>query len=316
MLKKRLAVLVMIVTFFAILIGFVLKVSESEKTKIVVVLKDLDTQYWEIVKAGAEKGFKDFNIEGKVVAPSYQTEEEVQETLLLKILEENPDLLIVSPIGSIVIPLLEEFVKKDIPVLLLDTNDPWQGKTAYIGTDNINLGRKAGALLASELQPGDEIAIIGGDVTASVIGERVAGAKSSLEAAGIKIAAEKIKIANEPSPVKEAMTEILQTHPTIKGVYATTDIMAINALEVIEEHGYKMPVIGADGITEMVELIKQGTLTGTVAQNPYDMGYISVETALKVINGENVEKTIDSGVDIITEDNAAQKLEFLEKLLK
>ncbi|WP_181833288.1 sugar ABC transporter substrate-binding protein [Bacillus taeanensis] len=314
--KKRLLLLVMIFTFSAILIGFVLKVSGNEKPKVVVVLKDLDTQYWEIVKGGAEKGFRDFNIDGKIVAPSYQSEEETQEELLPKILKENPDLLIISPIGSTVIPMLKEFVKKDIPVLLLDTNDPWEGKTAYIGTDNLNLGRKAGALLASELQPGDEVAIIAGDISVSPIKERVAGAKASLEGAGIKIATEKLKLPNEPLPVKKEMREILQTNPNVKGVFATTDIMAVSALEAIKEQGYHMPVIGADGIIEMIELIKEGTLTGTVAQNPYDMGYIGVETALKVLNGKKVEKNIDSGVDIITEDNAAQKLEFLEKLLR
>ncbi|GAA3333728.1 hypothetical protein GCM10020331_098920 [Ectobacillus funiculus] len=73
--------------------------------------------------------------------------------------------------------------------MLLDTYDPWKDKTAYIGTDNLNLGRIAGELLASHLQPGDEAALIGGDIP--VIGKRIEGAKMSLEAAGIKIATEK-----------------------------------------------------------------------------------------------------------------------------
>lgn len=54
----------------------------------------------------------------------------------------------------------------------------------------------------------------------------------------------------------------------------------------------------------------------TVAQNPYDMWYISVETAWKVIKGEKVSKTVDTGIDLITKDNTKQKLDFLKKLLK
>lgn len=34
--------------------------------------------------------------------------------------------------------------------------------------------------------------------------------------------------------------------PDVKGLFATTDIMALSALEVIEEHGGKMPIIGVD----------------------------------------------------------------------
>jgi ribose transport system substrate-binding protein len=45
------------------------------------------------------------------------------------------------------------------------------------------------------------------------------------------------------------------------------------------------------------------------------MGYLSVENALKAINGETVETRIDSGIDIITKDNAKEKLDFLTQLL-
>ena len=46
------------------------------------------------------------------------------------------------------------------------------------------------------------------------------------------------------------------------------------------------------------------------------MGYISIETALKVIKGEDVKRNIDTGVDIISKDNAKLKLDFLRELLK
>ncbi|WP_078409002.1 sugar ABC transporter substrate-binding protein [Priestia abyssalis] len=317
MLKKKLLFLLMIVVFSAILIGFIFKSFIGEKPKVVVVLKELNTQYWEIVKAGAEKGFRDFDIDGKVIAPSHGSEEAVQDYMLENVLKEHPDVLVVSPVESpAVTSILQKFVENKIPVLLIDTNIPWENETSYIGTDNFNLGIKAGALLASLLQPGDEVALIGGDLKSPVFGERIKGAKFSLEAVGIKIATEKVELPNESLPVRTAMKTILQNHPDIKGLFATTDIMALNALEVIGEHERNMPVIGTDGITEMVESIEDGTLTGTVAQNPYDMGFISVENALKVMKGEKIEKTIDTGIDIIIEENAQERLDFLKKILK
>ncbi|MCM3653354.1 sugar ABC transporter substrate-binding protein [Metabacillus litoralis] len=194
--------------------------------------------------------------------------------------------------------------------MLLDTDYPWKNKTSYIGTNNLELGRKAGALLASKLQPGDKVAIIAGG------GDRVKGAKISLEAAGINITVEKLGLENEAKPVKEAMETILWDYPDLKGVFATTDIMAVNAFKVIEEHELKMPVIGADGIIEMIELIENEELPGTVAQNPFDMGYLSIEAAMKVINGEKVDINIDSGVDFIIKGNSKQRLDFLGNLLE
>ncbi len=310
--KKNL-IFILIFAFFFTLIGFISKPFADEKPKVVVVLKDFNAEYWKIIKAGAEKGFRDFEVDGKVIAPKDGTVE-AQRHMLENVLKERPDVLIVSPTyPDYIIPALEGFVEMNIPVLLLDTYDPWENKTSYIGTDNFNLGRIAGELLASHLQPGDKAALIGGDM--QIIGKRIEGAKISLEDAGIKIAAEKVGLSDHPKTTRKAMETILRDHPDVKGIITTNDIVALDALKIIKDQGLKMPVIGADGIIKTIELIEDGTLTGTVAQNPYDMGYLSIETALKVINGEDVKRNIDTGVDIISKDNAKLKLDFLRELL-
>lgn len=312
--RKKLLFPLIIIAFPAILLGFISKPFVDEKPKVVVVLKDLNTQYFEIMKAGAEEGFQDFNIDGLVIAPRYKSKKDVQEYLLETVLKEKPDVLVISPVESpVVMSKLQKFVETGIPVLLVDTDVSLENKISYIGTENYELGRKAGELLASELQPGDEVAIISGNFASPISGDRVRGAKSSLEEAGIKIATEKRDLPNEPSPVKNAMREILRNNPNIKGVFATTDIMALSVLEELEEQGYKMPVIGTDGIIEMVELVEEGKLSGTVAQNPYVMGYLSAQTAMQVAKGKNVDTIIDSGVDIIIKGNGDERLAFLEK---
>jgi ribose transport system substrate-binding protein len=314
--KKSKLLLLIVFVFSAIIIGFITKSFADEKPKVVVVFKDLNSQYWEILNAGVIKGFQDFGIDGKVLAPRVGTIEE-QNAILEQVLKEKPDVLVVSPIvPSEAIPILEKFVEINIPVLLLDTDDPWANKTSYIGTNNFELGEKAGSLIASHLQPGDEVALIGGDLSSPVSGDRMRGAKQSLEDAGIIVAAQITELSNDSKPVRNAMTTILKNHHDIKGVMASNDEIALKALDVINERGMNIPVTGADGTTEMLELIKDGKLPGTVAQNPYDMGYLSVENALKVAEGEKVEKNIDSGVDIIIKENAEGRLKFLNKLLK
>lgn len=314
--KKSFKYLIFIAAVSAILIAFILKIMDDEKPKVVVVLKDLDTQYWHIVKAGAEKGFRDFGLEGKVIAPSYKSDENEQGKMLDDILKEKPDVLVVSPLETpIYMSKLEEFEDHNIPVLLLDTDIPLKNKSSYIGTDNYELGIKAGTLLASELQPGDEVALIAGNLSSPVAGDRLRGAKASLEFVGIKVASEKVDIESEPIQVKKAVKEILQNHPNVKGIFCTNDIMALSALEEIEGQGYQMPVVGTDGIIEMVKLVEEGELSGTVAQNPYDMGYLSAQAAMKVAKGNKVDTNIDSGVDIIIKGNGNERITFLKKVL-
>ncbi|MCM3653343.1 sugar ABC transporter substrate-binding protein [Metabacillus litoralis] len=316
MLKKLTLPLLVIFTLSFILIVYIYQQSIDEKPKVTVVLKDLNSEYGRIVEAGLRKGFHDFDLEGKVVAPTSESFFE-QVDLLESILMENPDILIISPLyPNYSIPTLEKFIEKNIPVFLLDTDYQWENKTAYIGTDNVDLGRTAGALLGSQLQPGNEVAIIGLDLYSPVASERIKGAKLSLEAIGINIVAEKVNVYSEPSKVKAEIETILEENPKMKGIMATNDELALIAFEVITEHGLNISIIGADGLNDMIKLIEEGDLSGTVAQNPYDMGYLSIETARKVLNGENVEKHIDSGIDIIIKGNGKQRLDFQNRFLK
>lgn len=91
------------------------------------------------------------DIEGEIIAPTNLLFLE-QVDMLGRVLIENPDILIIYPMyPHYTIPTLERFIEKDIPVFLLDTYHQWDNKTTYIGTDNVALGRRAGALLGSEL---------------------------------------------------------------------------------------------------------------------------------------------------------------------
>jgi len=313
--KKWLVMLIIAIFLSTVVEGTAKFLRKDNRPKVVVVLQDLDIQHWNVVKAGAEKGFEEFDIDGKVVAPSNKSKKDTLEYTLKSILNEHPDVLVVAPDGSpAVMSILKKFIEHKIPVLLVDTDVPLEHKTAYIGTDNFELGRKGGELLASQLQPGDEVALpfLVEDLIHPALSERIKGATLSLEDAGIKIVTEQIR----SSSMRKVVTTILQKHPDVKGVYATTDISAIETLEVMKKQGLKMPVIGADGIIQMIKLIEDGTLPGTVAQNPYDMGYLSIETVSKILKGEKIKKNIDTGVDIISKDNANLRLEFLKESLK
>jgi ribose transport system substrate-binding protein len=312
-LKKGKVMLVMGAVISVMVLGFISISFADKKPTVVVVLKAADSEYWKIMKAGIEKGFKDFGIDGKVMVPSEATPQE-QVELLNKTYKEKPDIIITAPYSSSVGPTLETLT--DIPILLIDTDLTIKNKTAYIGTDNNELGKKAGAFLASQLQPRDKVAIIGGDLSFPVFRDRVEGATNSLQNAGIEIAYTKTGIADDPKAVQKAISMVLREQPDIKGVVTTHDTIAFPVIKELEKQGLSIPVIGPDGLTEMLEFIAEETIPGTMAQNPYDMGYLSVETAMKVINGENVEKFVDSGVDIIIKENAQNRLNFYEKLVK
>lgn len=303
--------------FLAILIGAIFEFPKKDnRLTVMIVSKTVKTEYWRAFNIGAERALNELRLNGKVIISDSGHSITNQADLLNKLLKQHPDALVIAPTQSqSIIPILMEYKKKNIPVLLADTDVEWKDKTSFIGTDNFILGKKAGALLASMLQPGDQVALIHGTLSDTVSGKRIEGAKESLEEAGIQVVVQRQGY-DEFWNVKSAMTSILQSYPDIKGVFATDDLLALDALQVIEQKGLKIPVVGTEGNAKMVKYIKEGKLSATIAQNPYDMGYISVEQAFKAIKGEKVRKSIDSGTDIITQDNAKDKLDLQEKLLR
>ncbi|SFJ88268.1 sugar ABC transporter substrate-binding protein [Thermoflavimicrobium dichotomicum] len=288
---------------------------EDGRPKVMVILKTLSSQYWKFVEAGAKEAAKKLNVDVTIVGPSSEAKIDEQISLLEDAITQEPDALVVSPSQPVtVIPAFEMAKKKKIPVLLVDTDADWDDKVTFLGTDNYTAGKKGGEQLASMLKPGDKVAIIAGALGNTAMDHRVKGAKEVLQAKGIKVVAEQPADSDKEKALS-VMENILQKNPDIKGVFSANDDMAIGALRALEARKLKIPVIGTDGTIEALESIQAGNLSGTIAQNPYQMGYKGVETALKAIRKEKVSKRIDTGVDVITRKNAQKKMNFLKGLL-
>ena len=63
-------------------------------------------------------------------------------------------------------------------------------------------------------------------------------------------------------------------------------------------------IIGFDGNQSAIDKIVAGELAGTVAQQPYDMGYQAVKAAYDAAQGNSVEAGISVPAKLITKENA------------
>jgi ribose transport system substrate-binding protein len=49
-------------------------------------------------------------------------------------------------------------------------------------------------------------------------------------------------------------------------------------------------------------------MEATIAQSPYTMGWLGVESLIKLINGETLDPVIDTGTEVVTAENAEEYL--------
>ena len=93
--------------------------------------------------------------------------------------------------------------------------------------------------------------------------------------------------------------------------------MAIAAARAAKgNEAYKNTIfMGFDGIKSACEAILEGTESMSVAQEAYDMGYKSVAATVAKLNGTELPEFINSGVSIITKENAQKRLDDLNSYL-
>ncbi|OAS89274.1 MULTISPECIES: sugar ABC transporter substrate-binding protein [Metabacillus] len=288
--------------------------SNEEKPKVVVVLQSLTSEYWNFVQAGAKQAFKDFNVDGTILGPSSESQVMEQINMMQDALTKGPDALVVSATQpETAIPTFNQYKESDIPVLLINQDVDWDNKVTFIGTDNFTAGKKGGELLASMLQKGDKVALIGGVLGSQTHRDRLDGAKEALVAAGMEVVAEQ-PADSDKSKAMNVMENIIESNTGLKGVFVSSDDMAMGASRGVQNKGADVQVVGLDGTVESLESVIKDNTVGTVAQNPYDMGYKGVENAIKAIKGDSVEKRIDTGAEVITKENAQERLDFLKSI--
>jgi ribose transport system substrate-binding protein len=89
------------------------------------------------------------------------------------------------------------------------------------------------------------------------------------------------------------MENIIQGNKDIQGVFAQNDEMALGAVKAIQAAGLKnVIVVGFDATDDAMAAVKAGTMTATVQQQPELIGQYGVQTAMKLAQGQPVDKLI------------------------
>ena len=223
-----------------------------------------------------------------------------------RMIQDKMDVIIVSPFESdSIVPVIEKAGVNGIPVIIVDRKVNTSNYTAYVGADNVEVGRIAGKHIVSLSKGNANVIEIKGNSSTSPGFERNLGFKQVLSKyPGIKVVtmeARKDELALEP------FVELLNRFPDINYIYAYNDVIAYQAWMVLKKRGLekKIKIIGVDGLngpTGGLQLVKERILEGTVL---YPTGAAeAVKIALKIANKEIVPKNNKLNTILIDSLNA------------
>jgi ribose transport system substrate-binding protein len=284
----------------------------DEEIHIGIVVKSLADQHWALVKAGAEAKAKELGVKVDVIGPNSESDVQAQVDMIDNLIGQQVDALGVAPSSQeAVMGSLQDAYDAGIPILTIDTDTLFENRLSFIGTGNVAAAKMGGEAAAKVVGEGAKCVIIRGRLGDPTHDQREQGFREALEAAGVEI----IDVKAADSDAEKAMNimqDLLQVYDDIDLVCCTTDNNVLGAQRAVEAAGADTLLMSFDGTSNVCELILQGKVLGSVAQNPYAMGQLAVENAIKAIKGEAVEERIDSGAEVIMADNAESYLADLK----
>jgi ABC-type sugar transport system substrate-binding protein/DNA-binding response OmpR family regulator/nitrogen-specific signal transduction histidine kinase len=225
-----------------------------------------------------------------------------------RFISNKADIIIVSPIQSKPLTaVVEKSLKAGIPVLIVDRKIDGENYTAYLGADNIEIGRIGARYIISHSKNSGKIIEITGANGSSPAYERSLGFNQIVNEN------KRFKIVNtiqgdwEKESVKIPLKAVLQQNPDIEYIFAHNDRMALSAWETAKTLGLekKIKFIGVDGLNTVnggIELVKSGVLDGTILYPTG--GNEALKLALKMYNKEPVSKNNILSTIVIDKNNA------------
>lgn len=283
----------------------------EQGTRIAIVTKAMDSEFWQSLKAGATEAAKSYpDIKLSVLAPAREINIDQQVNILEDQILKAVSAIAVAPSGvAEIIPVLDKAHSRNIPIITVDTDINWPHKLSYVGTDNRLGGKLAGEYIVKILNGNGRVALIHGIPGVQTHEDRKAGFLDVINAApGIVLVAQQ-PANSERELALTVMENILTSHPDLDAVFMTSDQMALGALEAIAARTLteKIITVGFDAGREAIQAVREGRLNAIVAQDPFNMGRQAFLAAVKTAKGESIDKRIDTGTELIDRKNVAMR---------
>ena len=263
--------------------------SRPPKTiKTVAFITNSTSDFWRVARKGCEKA----DAELPDVTVAFKTANtgtiEEQNGLVRQALDrDDADAIAISPIDPAAQKKVINDAAKRTFVMTQDSDAPDTDRALYLGADNRAAGRQAGELIKQALPDGGKIMVFVGKREVQNAQDRFEGLKESLQGSKVEIVDLMTDDAN-PINARDNAYEALKKYPDIAGMvglWSYNGPAIVQALKPEAKLG-KVKIVCFDDEQETLAAIKEGTIFGTVAQQPFEYGYQAVKTVAQILKND------------------------------
>jgi ribose transport system substrate-binding protein len=260
---------------------------------IAVFTKNLTNPYFQAVRIGTETAAKPLGVKVIHYIPTKPDSIPEQLSQVEDVIVKKPDAIVFTPVDyKALVPAVEKINAAGIPVTNITDRSAGGHFVAYVGADDYSIGLAIARRLLSAIDGKGNVIILEGVKGALTNTDRVRGFNDALkENPNVKLLASQ-PANNQRLQALQVMENLMQSFPSIDGVIALNDPMAVGAIEALEGANRKALVVGVNGSKEAVELIKSGKLLASGDFNGFIHGCIGMQIAVRNLRKQSTPKEV------------------------
>jgi ribose transport system substrate-binding protein len=243
--------------------------------------------FWTIARRGVEKAdaeLPDVTTEFRI--PDDGTAA-TQKRIIDDLLAKGVDAVAISPVDPENQTGLINDMAKQVLVFTQDSDAPKSERACYIGTDNVAAGRQAGGLIKEALPQGGKIMVFVGNLDARNATERLQGIKEALAGSNVTI----IDTRTDDTDRVRAKSNVADTLVKYSDVAGLVGLWSYNGpaiVSAVRDAGKtgQVKIIAFDEEDETLAGVKDGSVYGTVVQQPYEFGYQAIKMMAAALAGD------------------------------
>lgn len=311
------AIVIVAISIVFIATGCERKGRSRDKYRIAVIPKGTTHVFWKSIHAGAvkaEQELKDLGVEVIWIGPLKEDDRESQVKVVENFITRGVSGIVLAPLDDTALCMpVGDAVNNGIPVVIIDSGLKSEDYVSFVATDNYIGGRKGGEHLAKILGGKGKVVMLRYQEGSASTMNREQGfldvlkekypqieVVSANQYGGATTESARRASENLLAPLRKVDGTL-----TIDGIFCPNESTVFGMLLALQDMGLagKVKYVGFDSSERLVKGLETGEIHGLVLQDPINMGYLGVKTMVKHLQGEKVDKRIDTGSVVATPEN-------------
>jgi ribose transport system substrate-binding protein len=281
--------------------------ADSDTRLIAVIPKGTSHIFWQAVHAGAVTAGNELGVKILWQGPQTETMKEQQASIVRDFIVRGVDGMVLAPQDKdALVDVVKEVAEENIPLAIFDSGINTEEYLSFVATDNYQGGVEAARLLAKQLNGKGTCIIVKVDPGSASTIAREQGFEETIakEYPEIEILGSQYGYSDREKS-RAATEDLLSRFPDVDAIYGPNESSTSGALLALQarELAGKKVFIGFDSSDDLVKALRANVIQGLILQNPFNMGYMGVKAVVNHLNGEQVERRIDTGVYVVTPEN-------------